>query len=105
MKPAPFSPVRVSYGFDRLPTQEDLTHGGIVKLLDLNTRYPNHESGANILYIVSSSLPMHALRLVKLARKSGAKIVLNQNGLAYHGWYGKGWEKFNEPIVNIWRVQ
>jgi glycosyltransferase involved in cell wall biosynthesis len=102
-KPISPSSVRVCYGFDRLPTEEDPVHGGIVKLLDLNNLYPDHVSGANILYLVSSSLPMHALRLVKFARKRGVKIVLNQNGLAYHGWYGKGWEKFNEPIVNIWR--
>lgn len=102
-KPVAFSPVRVFYGFDHLPTHEDPIHGGIVKLLDLNSLYPNHVSGANILYLISSALPMHALRLVKFAREKGVKIVLNQNGLAYHGWYGKGWEKFNEPIVNIWR--
>lgn len=97
------SPVRVFFGFDRLPTQEDPIHGGIVKLLDLNSLYPNHVSGANILYLISSALPLHALRLVQFAREKGVKIVLNQNGLAYHGWYGKGWEKFNEPIVNVWR--
>ena len=102
-KPVSSSPVRVSYGFDRLPTHEDPIHGGIVKLLDLNNLYINHVTDANILYLISSSLPMHALRLVRLARKKGVKIVLNQNGLAYHGWYGKGWEKFNEPIVNVWR--
>lgn len=98
------SPIRVFYGFDRLPTEEDPVHGGIVKLLDLNTLYPNHVSGANILYLISSVLPMNAIRLVRFARQKGVKIVLNQNGLAYHGWYGKGWEKFNEPIVNIWRL-
>lgn len=102
-KPLSLAPSRVFYGFDRIPTQEDPIHGGIVKLLDLNTLYPNHASGANILYLISSSLPMHATRLVKIARKRGVKIVLNQNGLAYPGWYGKGWEKFNEPILNIWR--
>jgi glycosyltransferase involved in cell wall biosynthesis len=102
-KPVSFSPVRVFFGFDRLPTQEDPIHGGIVKLLDLDNLYPNHASGANILYLISSALPMNALRLVRFARQKGVKIVLNQNGLAYHGWYGKGWEKFNEPIVNVWR--
>ena len=104
MKPVSYSPVRVFYGFDRLPTQEDPIHGGIVKLLDLNPLYPNHISGANILYLISSALPLHAPRLVKFARSKGVKIVLNQNGLAYHGWYGKGWEKLNEPNLNVWRL-
>jgi len=101
--PVSYSPIRVYFGFDRLPIQEDSVHGGIVKLLDLNTLYQNHASGANILYLISSALPMNVMRLVKFARKKGVKIVLNQNGLAYHGWYGKGWEQFNKPIVNVWR--
>ena len=100
----PSSPVSVYYGFDRLPTQEDHLQGGIVKLLDLSSRYPNQVSGANILYLVSSALPTNASRLVKFARRKGAKIVLNQNGLAYHGWYGDGWEKINEPILKVWQA-
>jgi glycosyltransferase involved in cell wall biosynthesis len=99
----PSSPVLVYYGYDRLFTYEDHLHGGIVKLLDLNSRYPNQVSGANIIYLISSALPRNAMRLVRFARQKGVKIVLNQNGLAYHGWYGKGWEKFNKPIVNVWR--
>jgi glycosyltransferase involved in cell wall biosynthesis len=102
-KPVSSLPARVFYGFDRLPAHEDPIQGGIVKLLDLNTLYPNHGSDANVLYLISSALPMNALRLVKYAREKGVKIVLNQNGLAYHGWYGEGWEKFNEPNVTVWR--
>lgn len=104
MKSVSSSPVRVFYGFDHLPTHEDPIHGGIVKLLDLNNLYPNRVSDANVLYLISSALPMNALRLVKFARQKGVKIILNQNGLAYPGWYGKGWEKFNKPIVNVWRL-
>lgn len=103
-QPVSPAPVRVFYGFDRLPTYKDPIHGGIVKLLDLTSRFPNHVSDANILYLISSALPMNALRLARFARAKGVKIVLNQNGLAYHGWYGKGWEKFNEPIANVWRL-
>ena len=100
----PSSPVCVYYGFDRLPTQEDHLQGGIVKLLDLSRLYPNQVSGANILYLISSALPTNASRLVTFARRKGAKIVLNQNGLAYPGWYGDGWEKINEPILKVWQA-
>jgi glycosyltransferase involved in cell wall biosynthesis len=100
----PTSPVCVYYGFDRLLTQEDHLQGGIVKLLDLNRRYPNQVSGANILYLISSALPNNASRLVTFARRKGVKIVLNQNGLAYPGWHGVGWEKINEPILKVWQA-
>ncbi len=41
--------------------------------------------------------------MVRLAIKSGVKIVLNQNGVAYPAWYGKGWQRANR--VNKFLIQ
>ena len=60
--------------------------GGKVKLTYLHQRYPHDGNRFNILYLVSSALPCHSAELVRWARNQGAKIVLNQNGVAYPAW-------------------
>jgi glycosyltransferase involved in cell wall biosynthesis len=39
--------------------------------------------------------------VVHYARRKGAKLILNQNGVAYYGWHGPGWEKANKPMAEI----
>lgn len=90
--------VRVSYGFDRVPGAEEHVFGGMVKLQDLNKAFEHCLEGPTILYLVSSALPYFPRRLVKLARRAGAKIVVNQNGVAYPGWYGKGYARANKSM-------
>ena len=76
--------IRINYGHDQLPGPNEHVFGGMVKLHDLNRIFPHSSQCPNILYLVSSALPYFPIRLAKMARKSGAKIVLNQNGVAYH---------------------
>jgi glycosyltransferase involved in cell wall biosynthesis len=86
---------RIFYGFDRLPDRQDYGSGGIIKAQDLQQVFPNTLRNANLLYLISSSPPVFASRLVRFARAAGKRLVLNQNGVAYAGWYGPGWERPN----------
>lgn len=93
--------IRVNYGYDRMPQADEQVFGGLVKLQDLNRKFHNCLSEPTILYLVSSALPYFPLRLARMAKKSGAKLVINQNGVAYPGWYGKGWARQNRPMVKL----
>jgi glycosyltransferase involved in cell wall biosynthesis len=35
------------------------------------------------------------------ARRKGARVVINQNGVAYPGWHGPGWERVNAPMREL----
>jgi len=83
------------YGRNHIPTRSENTSGGIVKCQDLHRIYPNQPNGANILYLISSALPPAPIIMVRYAKKNGAMLVWNQNGVAYPGWHGPGWEKSN----------
>jgi len=93
--------IRVFYGFDKIPAAGEKAYGGIIKVQDLQKAFPNDPRQANVLYLVSSALPEFPVRMVKLARQAGVKVVLNQNGVAYPGWYGKGWQQANGPMQKI----
>ncbi len=73
----------------------------MIKFQDLNDRFPNTLSHPNILYLVSSALPLYPEVIVRAAKRRGASLVLNQNGVAYPGWHGPGWEKTNRPARNL----
>lgn len=90
----------VFYGLDKLPQKSELASGGIIKCQDLNQRFPNTRNGFNILYLVSSSLPRCVNNLIRFSKRNNIKIVWNQNGVAYLGWHGPGWEKSNEMLAN-----
>jgi glycosyltransferase involved in cell wall biosynthesis len=92
---------RVFYGFTRLPTATDQGYGGIIKAQDLQHLYPNTPQGANLLYLISSYPPLFASRLARLAHRAGARFVLNQNGVAYPGWFGQGWERENNRLRRL----
>jgi glycosyltransferase involved in cell wall biosynthesis len=93
--------VHVSYGHVRLPRQSELAVGGIVKLQSLSQEFPNSPLRFNILYLVSSRLPHEAVTLAKWARRKGARLVLNQNGVAYPAWHGPGWQRTNQPMREL----
>jgi glycosyltransferase involved in cell wall biosynthesis len=95
------SGVRVSYGHPRLPGPDEPAVGGIVKLQCLAREYPNTLFRYNVLYLVSSRLPDGAVSLAAWARRKGARVVVNQNGVAYPGWYGPGWEAINAPMREL----
>jgi glycosyltransferase involved in cell wall biosynthesis len=91
----------VSYGYEQMPSRADVVYGGYVKFQQLNERLPNEPRGFNVLYLGSSSMPLEAPMLVRLARRRGARFAWNQNGVAYPGWYGPGWELVNAPRARL----
>ena len=84
--------VAVSYGVRRLGT-----HGGAIKFRELARFFPNRTRGYSVLYLGSSTMPPSAERLVARARRRGAAFAWNQDGVAYPGWHGPGWEETNAP--------
>ena len=94
---APTGAVAVSYGM-RVPSRDEIAVGGILKLQHLDAVYRNETRRFNVLYLVSSRLPEGAEALAYWARRKGARLVLNQNGVAYPAWYGPGWEDVNRPM-------
>jgi len=86
---------RVFPGYERIPGRGESASGGLVKLQDWVERYPNARWRANILYLISSALPWTARWQVRCARFCGARVVLNQNGVAYPAWLPEGWEEEN----------
>ncbi|MGE9290238.1 MAG: glycosyltransferase family 4 protein [Puniceicoccales bacterium] len=87
---------RVFYGYERIPSRDEPASGGIVKLQDLSEVYPNCRWRANTLYLISSCYPWTVRWQVRVARFFGARIILNQNGVAYPAWKPEGWELENE---------
>jgi glycosyltransferase involved in cell wall biosynthesis len=91
----------VAYGADAMPGAGAVVFGGAVKFQLLQRTFPNAPRDFNVLYLGSSSMPLEARLLVRLARMREAAFVWNQNGVAYRGWYGDGWELVNEPRANL----
>ena len=93
--------VRVFYGCEVLPTSRNIASGGLVKTQDLQALFPNTVRNPNLLYLISSALPPYAPRMVRWAKNAGAKVVLNQNGVAYPAWHGAGWETSNRFLREV----
>jgi glycosyltransferase involved in cell wall biosynthesis len=91
----------VSYGSEDMPADSDVVFGGAVKFRLLDRELPNAPRDFNVLYLGSSSMPVEAPRLVRLARRRRAAFVWNQNGVAYGGWYGDGWQLVNRPRARL----
>ncbi len=91
----PGDQLRVFYGHERIPGRNERSGGAMIKFQDLSDRFPNTLNQPNILYLVTSALPMFPEVIVRFAKRHGASLVVNQNGVAYPGWHGPGWEKSN----------
>jgi glycosyltransferase involved in cell wall biosynthesis len=91
----------VSYGVESMPERP---FGGAVKFQLLHQVFPNEPYDFNVLYLGSSSVPLDAGMLVRLARRRHAAFVWNQNGVAYPGWYGRGWQLVNAPRARLLRA-
>jgi glycosyltransferase involved in cell wall biosynthesis len=91
--------VAVFYGHDRIPRRDEPAHGGTVKFQHLAATFPNEPDAFNVLYLGSSNRPGDSGELIRLARKRGAAVVWNQDGVAYRGWHGPGWSRVNEPLA------
>jgi len=81
-----------------VPKKNEIVCGGKVKLIRLAKEFPEQNNKFNILYLVSSALPRHLTEWISICKDKGVKIVLNQNGVYYGGWYGEGWEAGNQPL-------
>lgn len=93
----------VSYGIERMPSLDDVVYGGGVKFQLLAADLPNAPRDFNLLYLGSTTMPVEARMLVRLARRRGAAFVWNQNGVAYPGWHGPGWELVNAPRARLFQ--
>ena len=91
----------VFYGHEPLPGRDEVAYGGIVKFQLLAEALPNTPEGFDVLYLGSTSLPLDAAGLVRIARRRSASFVWNQNGVAYRGWYGRGYERVNRPRARL----
>lgn len=90
--------VRVFYGHDRVPRPGDRAAGGTAKAQKLNARFPNSPTDFSLLYLGTTWLPRDLGPLLRIARRRGAPIVVNQDGVAYPGWAGERTDELNEPL-------
>lgn len=83
------------------PEAGSVVHGGRVKLTHLTRSFRRDEKQFNILYLVSSALPEHAADLADWALACGAKLVWNQNGVAFPAWAGGSCRSINAPMIEL----
>ena len=95
-RPAPG--LRVSYGWDRIPAPGEPAAGGSGKAQRLSPRFPSSPADFTLLYLGSSWLPRDLRPLLWSARRRGAPVVLNQDGVGYPGWAGARTEEINRPL-------
>jgi glycosyltransferase involved in cell wall biosynthesis len=94
---------RVFYGLQRIPDMSEQISGGAVKFQRMQSLFPNQRRNYNVLYLLSSALLPSAPATAAGAGKAGARIVWNQNGVAFPAWHGPGWEGVNRPMREIMR--
>ena len=90
--------LRVFYGWDRIPERGEPVAGGTAKLQKLAERWPNHPTDFSLLYLGTTYLPRDLRPLLWVARRRGAPIVVNQDGVAYPGWAGDRTDELNVPL-------
>jgi glycosyltransferase involved in cell wall biosynthesis len=90
--------LRLFYGHDRVPEAGEPVAGGTAKFQRLATRFPNHPTDFTLLYLGSTWLPRDLRPLLRLTRRRGVPVVLNQNGVGYPGWAGEDTDAFNRSI-------
>lgn len=86
------------YGHDRVPAPGERAAGGTAKAQKLAERFPNRPTDFSILYLGSTWLPRDVRPLLWLAKRRGAAIVVNQDGVAYPGWAGARTDELNVPL-------
>jgi len=91
----------LNYGRTSPPKISHLPIGGQIKLIPLRRKFPEHFDAFNLMYLVSSTLPPHVEEVVAAAKSKGAKLVWNQNGVAYPGCYGDYYPWFNRRMASL----
>ncbi len=90
----------VNYG--RLaPMKAGRPIGGEIKLIHLRKAFPESFDDFNVMYLVSSALPPQVEEVVRAAKSKGAKLVWNQNGVAYPGCYGDFYPWLNRRMAAL----
>lgn len=100
----PTTGIYVSYVGIDVGKHNSSTKGGRVKLTILRELYPDSPSKFNFVYIVSSALPEFAAEFATWAKEHGAKVVLNQNGVAYPAWAGDKYKEINKPLARAMSI-
>ena len=100
----PSQGIHVSYGDVQPRGAEETVRSGRVKLLHLQEAFPASDRRFNILYLVSSAQPRFAAELADWARGRGARVVLNQNGVAYPAWAGRSYDRLNARARAVMRT-
>jgi glycosyltransferase involved in cell wall biosynthesis len=90
--------LRVSYGVDVVPRPHEPAAGGTSKFQKLALRHPNRPRDFTLLYLGSSGLPRDLRTVLWIARRRGAPIVVNQDGVGYPGWAGERTEAVNRML-------
>ncbi|HET6683515.1 MAG TPA: glycosyltransferase family 4 protein [Gaiella sp.] len=90
--------LRLFYGWDRIPGPGEPVAGGTAKLQKLSARWPNRPSDFSLLYLGTTYLPRDLRQLLWVARRRGASVVVNQDGVAYPGWAGDRTDELNVPL-------
>lgn len=93
--------LRVFYGWDRVPGPGEQVAGGTAKLQKLAARWPNDPTGYSLLYLGTTYLPRDLRPLLWVTRRRRAKLVVNQDGVAYPGWAGDRTDELNEPLRRV----
>jgi glycosyltransferase involved in cell wall biosynthesis len=96
--------MRVYYGYDHIPGTGEFLAGGLVKCQDLQRAFPNVVASPNLLYMVTSALPPFAVTMAREAKRAGAKIVVNQNGVGYPAWCPHDWQRVNRPMRKLLKL-
>jgi glycosyltransferase involved in cell wall biosynthesis len=90
--------VRVFYGHDRVPLPGERAAGGSVKMQKLAERFPNSPSDFSVLYLGTTWLPRDLGPVLRVAKRRGAGVIVNQDGVGYPGWAGDRAEDVNRPL-------
>lgn len=85
------------------PSREGYASGGAAKMVYLSEAFPHSYPACDVLFTVSSVHHPWATLIVRRARARGVRVVLNQNGVCYRAWFGKGWRTANRPLSVVHR--
>jgi glycosyltransferase involved in cell wall biosynthesis len=85
----------------RPATRSERAHGGSVKLTYLAETFPHAFPSANLAYVVTTVGYRLQDEVLKRAKQSGLKFVVNQDGVAFPAWAGDKYIEFNQITKHI----